>query len=169
MRAQKFPGVLSRAPSMMPAMSYRQQRMCWRELPVGNSRRPNSAAVLCLERRSTSAPAIVRFPLTSNGNGSTVFLDREQRIRRNSFSERLLFAGRPKHFNTLDLGGISQSEVERHGTLREVTGLSVVIAGVSFGTFRSGNTHFDRRPQSVAIGNSSDQFDFQIMDLLLVR
>src|SRR2546430_14322242 len=140
MRAQKFPGVLSRAPSMMPAESYRQQRTCWRELPVGNSRRPNSAAVLCPKRRSTSTPAIVH---------STIFRDREQGIRRNSFSERLLFAGGPKHFNTLDLGGISQSEVERHGTLREVTGLSVVIAGVSFGTFRSGNAPFDRRSPTV--------------------
>ena len=83
--------------------------------------------------------------------------------------QRPSFAGRPAHFNPVNLAGIVQSEVERHGTLREVTGLSVVIASVSFGTFRSGNVDFDRGAESIPIGNGADQFDFQIMDLFMVR
>src|SRR5436309_4934273 len=90
--------------------------------------------------------------------------DRQQSVEGNSFAEGLLLPGRPVDVEAVDFAGVTQAEVERHGTLREITGLPVVIARVGPGT----GVDLDRGAESIAIGNCANESDLQIMNLFLL-
>ena len=94
-----------------------------------------------------------------------IFRDGEQGIDRDFFGQHLPPAGGPEDFNPVNVRGIVQPEIKRHGALRKVTGFSIVETNESFVATR----HFDRGSKSIAIGNRADEFDIQVMDLFLVR
>src|SRR3954469_20737499 len=76
------------------------------------------------------------------------FRQPEGRFRRQARGDDLRPAGWPRHLDAIDRRGLTEAEVQRHGALGKIAGLSVVPLRQHAASRR----HAHRGPEAVAVG-----------------
>src|SRR4029077_3668461 len=98
-------------------------------------------------------PQVQGFSASNRSPHLLWFHDAENLVLLQAGSQDLFLPRGPVNFDTVDLSGIPQTEIEREHTLRKVARFPVIIFGVGL----SGRDHSHRGAKSVAVRSSADQ------------